>query len=170
MTEIILSYILGNPVKDVWFEDIIRKLANNPLTASDISSLKDLANCIGDKCDVPPETMESIFAVALRHENAVLLTIYGYYTINKRGNFPKGLALFKRAVELKPQEPQLWINLIKLLIVMQRPDEAEEELTLFMATDTHGGNAADYHGLQGSIDELRKAQSSSTKISTSGER
>ena len=88
--------------------------------------------------------------------------IYGYYTINKRGNFPKGLVLFKRAVELSPREPQLWINLIKLLIVMQRPDEAEEKLMLFMATDTHGGNAADYHGLQESIDELRKAQSSST--------
>ena len=159
VTKIILSYIMGNPVKDAWFEDILHKLANNPLTASDISSLKDLANCIGDKCDVPPETMESIFAIALRHENALLLDIYGYYTINKRGDFDKGLALFKRAVELKPREPQLWINLIKLLIVMQRPDEAEQKLMLFMAADTHGGNAVDYHELQESIETLRKAQS-----------
>ena len=170
VTLIKLSYLLGNPVKDAWFETILHKLAHNPLTASDISSMKELASCIGDKCDVPPEMMESIFALALKHENTILLTIYGYYTINKRGNFPKGLVLFKRAVELSPREPQLWINLIKLLIVMQRPDEAEEKLLQFMATDTHGGNAADYHGLQGSIDELRKAQSSSTKISTSGER
>ena len=170
VTMIKLSYLLGNPVKDAWFETILHKLAHNPLTASDISSLKELASCIGDICDVPTETMESIFALALKHENGILLSIYGYYTINKRGNFPKGLVLFKRAVELSPREPQLWINLIKLLIVMQRPDEAEEKLLQFMATDTHGGNAADYHGLQGSIDELRKAQSSSTKISTSGER
>jgi tetratricopeptide (TPR) repeat protein len=140
-----------------------------PLTASDISSLQELASCIGDKCDVPPQTMESIFALALKHENAILLSIYGYYTINKRGNFPKGLALFERAVELSPREPQLWINLIKLLIVMQRPDEAEEKLTLFMAADTHGGSALDYHRLQESIAELRKAQSSSAQISTSGD-
>ena len=169
VTEIKLSYLLGNPVKDAWFEAILHKLARNPLTASDISSLKELANCVGDKCDVPPEIMESIFTLALKHENALLLSIYGYYTINKRGNFPKGLDLFKRAVELSPREPQLWINLIKLLIVMQRPDEAEEKLTRFMAVDTHGGNASDYHKLQESIDALRKAQSSSAQISTSGD-
>jgi hypothetical protein len=169
VTMIKLSYLLGNPVKDAWFEAILYKLAHNPLTASDISSLKELAGCIGDKCDVPPEMMESIFALALEHENGILLSIYGYYTINKRGNFPKGLALFKRGVELSPREPQQWINLIKLLIVMQRPDEAEEKLALFMAADTHGGNEMDYRRLKESIEALRKAQSSSTQASTSGD-
>jgi tetratricopeptide (TPR) repeat protein len=169
VAEIKLSYLLGNPVKDVWFQAILHKLANKPLTASDISSLKELASCIGDTCDVPPETMESIFALALKHENAILLSVYGYYTINKRGNFPKGLALFNRAVKLSPREPQLWINLIKLLVVMQRPDEAEETLTRFIAADTHGGNSSDYHRLQKSINELRKMQSSSTQSSSSGD-
>ncbi len=169
VTQIKLSYILGNPVKNVWFEAIRHKLDNNPLTASDIIALRELANCIGNKCDVPPETMESIFASAFKHENAQLLSLYGYYTINKRGNFPKGLALFNRAVKLSPHEPQLWINLINLLIVMQKPDEAEAKLRLFMAADTYGGSEEDYRGLQESIDELRKTQSFSTKISTSGE-
>ena len=53
VTMIKLSYLLGNPVKDAWFETILHKLAHNPLTASDISSLKELASCIGDKCDIP---------------------------------------------------------------------------------------------------------------------
>ena len=113
--------------------------------------------------------MEPIFALALKHENALLLSLYGYYTINKRGNFPKGLALFNRAVERSRREPQLWINLIKLLIVMQRPDEAEEKLRLFMAADTYGGNKMDFGRLQKSIDALRKTQSSTAQISTSGE-
>ena len=169
VTRIKLSYILGNPVKDAWFEDILRKLDRYPLTASDVNSLQELTSCIGKICNVPPETMESIFALALKHKNARLVSTYGYYTINKRGNFPKGLALFTRAVELSPREPQFWVNLIRLLIVMQRPDEAEEKLRLFMATDTHGGNASDYQRLQKSIDELRKVQSSSTQASTSGD-
>jgi tetratricopeptide (TPR) repeat protein len=169
VTQIKLSYILGNPVKDTWFKAILYKLAHNPLTASDITSLKDLASCIGIKCDIPADTMESIFSLALKHENAVLLSVYGYYTINKRGNFSKGLALFNRAVELSPREPQLWMNLIKLLIVMHRPDEAENKLKLFMATDTHGGNESDYQRLQESIDALRKVQSTSTLTSTSGD-
>jgi len=169
VTRIKLSYILGNPVKNAWFEDILRKLDRYPLTASDVNSLQELTSCIGKICNVPPETMESIFALALKHENARLVSTYGYYTINKRGNFPKGLALFNRAVELSPREPQFWVNLIRLLVVMQRPDEAEEKLRLFMATDTHGGNASDYQVLQKSIDELRKVQSSSTQASTSGD-
>jgi len=169
VTRIKLSYVLGNPVKDAWFEDILRKLEHYPLTASDVTSLQELTSCIGKICNVPPETMESIFTLALKHKNARLLSTYGYYTINKRGNFPKGLALFNRAVELSPQEPQLWVNLIKLLIVMQKPDEAEEKLRLFMATDTHGGNASDYQRLQVSIDELRKVQSSITQTGTSGD-
>ncbi|MGB7934466.1 MAG: tetratricopeptide repeat protein [Gammaproteobacteria bacterium] len=167
VTEIKLSYVLGNTVKDDWFEAILQKLAHNPLTASDITGLKELASCIGNKCDVSPGMMESIFALALKHENAILLSVYGYYTINKRGNFTKGLALFNRAVKLSPREPQLWMNLIKLLIVMQRPDEAEEKLRLFMAANTHGGNASDYQRLQESIDELRKVQSTSTQPGTS---
>jgi tetratricopeptide (TPR) repeat protein len=169
VTQLKLSYILDNPVKDVWFEDILYKLDHSPLTVSDITGLKELASCIGDKCDIPPDTMESIFSLALKHENAILLSVYGYYTINKRGNFPKGLELFNRAVELSPREPQLWINLIKLLIVMQRPDEAEKKLMRFMAAETHGGNTADYRGLQESIDALRKAKSSSAQINTSGD-
>ena len=71
-------------------------------------------------------------------------------------------------VELSPQEPRYWINLIKLLIVMQKPDEAEEKLMLFMAADTYGGNGDDYRSLRDSIDELRKTLSSSARISTSG--
>jgi len=169
VTRIKLSYILGNPVKDAWFEAILRKLDRYPLTASDVSSLQELTRCIGKTCNVPPETMESIFALALKHKNAQLVSTYGYYTINKRGNFAKGLALFTRAVELSPREPQFWVNLIRLLIVMQKPDAAEEKLRLFMATDTHGGNASDYKKLQGYIDELRKVQSSSTQASTSGD-
>jgi tetratricopeptide (TPR) repeat protein len=169
VTEIKLSYLLGNPVKDAWFKHILYKLAHYPLTASDITSLQELASCIGVRCDVPAETMESIFALALKHENPIVLSIYGYYTINKRGNFPKGLALFNRAVERSPLEPQLWINLIKLLVVMQRPDQAEEKLKLFMAADTHGGNGEDYLRLQQSIDALRKTRSSSAKIVTSGD-
>jgi tetratricopeptide (TPR) repeat protein len=169
VTQIKLSYILGNPVKDAWFERILYKLAHNPLTASDLVSIEELANCIGIKCDVPPERMEAIFNQALKHKNAILLSIYGYYTINKRGDFDKGLGLFSRAVELSPRQPQLWINLIRLLIAMQRPDEAEEKLRLFMAADTYGGNEADFNRLHESIVEMRKKQSSSAQTRTTGE-
>jgi predicted Zn-dependent protease len=118
---------------------------------------------------MPEDTMEAIFAAALKHENAILLSVYGYYTINRRGNFSKGLALFKRAVRLSPREPQLWMNLIKLLIAMQEPAEAEENLRLFMSADTHGGNTTDYEKLQEAIDELRKPKPPAAQFGSSGD-
>jgi hypothetical protein len=168
-TLIKFSYLLGNTVEDAWFEDILYKLAHNPLTATDITALGELASCVGIKCNVPPERMEAIFSEALKHDNAILLSIYGFYTVNKRGDFHKGLMLFNQVVQLSPHEPLHWINLIKLLIIMQRPDEAEEKLRMFMAADTYGGNGEDYRHLQESIDALRKTQSSSAQISTSGD-
>jgi tetratricopeptide (TPR) repeat protein len=169
VTEIKLSYFLGNPVKASWFEAILQKLAHKPLTSSDIDGLKVLASCPSDKCDMPEDAMEAIFAAALKHENAILLSVYGYYTINRRGNFSKGLALFKRAVRLSPREPQLWMNLIKLLIAMQEPAEAEENLRLFMSADTHGGNTTDYEKLQEAIDELRKPKPPAAQFGSSGD-
>ena len=169
VTRIKLSYILGKPVPSAWFDEILDKLTRHPLTASDMVSLKELASCIGVKCDVPPEMMESIFALALKHENSFVLTIYGSYMINKRGDLSRGLTLFKRAVEVNPREPRLWINLIRLLVVMQRPDEAEEKLMSFEAANTHGGNADDFRGLQESIDALRKSLSSSAQARTPGD-
>ena len=68
--------------------------------------------------------MEQMFQAASRDENPQILAVYGYYTINKRGNFGKGLELFTRTVELAPQEPQYWKNLINLLTVMGRFDAA----------------------------------------------
>jgi tetratricopeptide (TPR) repeat protein len=170
VTKIKLAYILERPVDPGWFDKILDKLSRHPLTASDVDSLKELVACIGELCDIEPETMESIFSLALRHRNARVETIYGYYTINKRGNFDKGLALFRHAVELRPQEPQLWINLIKLLIAMKRPDEAQEQLGLFMTAGTHGGNDTDYSRLQVSIDNLRRMQASPEKVSIPGNR
>jgi len=151
-----LSYLLGKPVDQKWFDTILQKLSRFPLTPSDLSSLQALASCIGGQCNIPHETMEAIFEQALKNESAELVAIYGYYTINKRGNFDKGLELFKRAVELDPREPQRRINLINLLTVMGRFDEAEQQLALFRAGNTHGGNEGDYSRLQEAIDAGRK--------------
>ena len=164
-----LSHILKHPVKSEWIGNILYKLTHQPLTASDLFALQELANCAGATCDIPPDTMEPIFHAALRHKNAILLSTYGYYTINKRGDFRKGLELFNQAVELSPKEPQLWINLIKLLIAMQQPDRAEEKLMQFMKTATYGGNAEDYQNLKASIDTLRKSQPLMTQINNPGD-
>jgi tetratricopeptide (TPR) repeat protein len=155
ITMIKLGYLLGKPVSQQLFDDVYEKLANYPLSPSDITSLQELADCSGERCQVPVETMERIFSAALESENSRIIAVYGFYTINKRGNFPKGLELFNRAVEISPGEPQYWKNLINLLIVMARFDEAEQRLGQFKALGLVGSSESDYRTLQEEIDRIR---------------
>jgi tetratricopeptide (TPR) repeat protein len=165
-----LANLLGNPVKETWFDNIYDSLALYPINAGDLNALLELSSCMASKCEIPNEIMEKMFKLALENPSldktpkmrAQLVTIYAVHSINNRGDFHKGLKLFTRAVELDAKEPQRWINLIHLLTEMQRFDEAEQKLALFMATDTYGGNSGDYQKLQEKIDQQREEHASMT--------
>ena len=156
VTLIKLSNLTGRPVDPDRYEEIIQKLANYPLSTSDISSLKVLAECAGDSCDIPEATVDAIFQAALRTENPEVLTVYGFYRINKQRDFNSGLTLFEHALELDPRENQRWMNLINLLTVMQRFEEAEHKLEQFRVADTHRNNTRDYRVLRQDLDSVRQ--------------
>ena len=166
ITMIKLGYLLGRPVSQQLFDDVYEKLSNYPLTPSDITSLQELADCSSERCQVPFETMERIFGAALESGNSRIVSVYGFYTINKRGNFPRGLELFNQAVESSPGEPQYWKNLINLLIVMARLDEAQQRLDQFRALGLVGSSENDYRTLQEDIDRIRVERSRSGDADT----
>ena len=85
-----------------------------------------------------------------------MLTIYGYFRINKLGDFQTGLDLFREVVEKFPNEPQHWINLVNLLIVMEHYEEAEQQLDRFRNAGSYGGNEALYKMLKDEIVTARK--------------
>jgi len=154
-TLIKVTYVLGEPVNPDWFEDMLDKLSRYPISAADISSLQVIAACTQDICEIDPERMETLFDIVLEQENARLVTVYGYYTINSRSNFEKGLTLFEHAVELDPREPQYRKNLINLLAVMGRLDEADQQLKLFKSADTHGNSHEFYELMENELNVLR---------------
>ena len=169
ITLVKLDYLLERPVDTNLFDLIIDRLERHPLTASDINSIKDLTECQGEKCQVPAPVMERIFRTALDRPrpNARLLSIYGYYTINKQGNFDKGLELFEHVVERAPQEPQYWKNLINLLMVMARFDEAERRLEEFRVLNPYGSSEADFRALE--EDLIRGRQEFAGNLNTRAE-
>jgi hypothetical protein len=166
ITMIKLGYLLKKPVSQQLFDATYDKLTNYPLKPSDITSLQELADCAGSHCQVPAEEMERIFGAALKSGNARIVSVYGFYTINKRGNFDKGLQLFNQAVEIHPGEPQYWKNLINLLIVMARFDEAEQRLGQFRALELVGSSEDDYRSLQEEIDRIRLERNRSGNADT----
>lgn len=155
VTLIKFSYLLDEPVDPAWFDEILDKLSRHPISASDISSLQTLTDCVQARCKIDPEKMETLFDIVLQQENARLVSIYGYYTINNRGNFDKGLALFEHAVKLDPVDPQYRKNLINLLVVMRKLDEAELQLAQFKSADTHGSSQGFYESIENEINTLR---------------
>jgi len=161
VTLIKLSYLLDEPVNPAWFDEMLEKLSRYPISASDISSLQIFTDCAQARCKIEPEKMEALFDIALEQENARLVSVYGYYTINNRGNFEKGLALFEHAVELEPREPQYRKNLINLLAVMGRFDDAEQQLKLFKSADTHGNSQDFYESMANEINTLRTSDAAS---------
>ena len=90
VTMVKLGYLLDRSPDPARFRTILHKLAGYPVTPSDVISLEDLADCLGETCKVPDPLMEQIFHAALRDDNPQVLTVYGFYTINKRGNFDRG--------------------------------------------------------------------------------
>ena len=155
VTLIKLSYLLDEPLQPAWFEEMLDKLSRYPISAADISSLQVLAACTQDICKIDPERMETLFDIVLERKNARLVTAYGYYTINSRDNFDKGLDLFEHAVKLDPSEPQYRKNLINLLIFMRKLDEAEQQLEQFKLAATHGNSENFYASVENEINTLR---------------
>jgi len=173
-----LSYLLKRPVKQEWFDQMADKLSSGyAVTPNTVDSLYELASCMNDPCSIPQETMDTLFRLMMQNKRlenlkglqAEAATVYGYYTINVRGDFHQGLALFNTAVSLDPKGTQHWINLIKLLIHMGRTDEAEHRLAAFKDTGTHSGNRNDYQHLQEAIEAKRQEIKAQAAYSTRGD-
>lgn len=163
VTLIMLASYLGRPVSPVHFAEVRRKLKAYPVTPSSISSLKMLTECFGNGCDFPAEDMDALLRLALDSSRASqLLTIYGYFRINKLGDFDSGLALFREVVDRYPREAQHWVNLINLLIVMERYTEAEQQLERFRRTGSYGGNSTLYDTLANEINTARAVNTALT--------
>jgi hypothetical protein len=162
-----LAFLLERPVKHEWYERIITKLKHYPIKAADLNGLHVLSRCQQNACNTPRATMEAIYDTVLNHESlrnagnreAHAYTSYGFYLINVHGEFRQGLEYFYRAVEAKPETVQHWINLIKVLVAMQRAEEAEQQLELFRSSDIPGATRRDFNRLTGMIEDIRLTSS-----------
>ncbi len=159
---IILNHQFSHQTDPALFDNIRHKLANFPITPADLRSLQELVLCTTKNCEIPRETLEPIFMLAIENTsrnhvlNAYAHTMYGYYLINTHGDTTEGLRHFTSAVERAPKDPIHWGNVIRLLIAMNNLDEAEIYLAKFRKTSTVGGNEKDYRELQDAISLGRK--------------
>jgi TPR repeat protein len=152
-----LRYYLGLRVDPAAFARIRHKLAAYPVSPSSISSLRALAECAKSRCAIPDEQMEQIFSTALAQRHSTILdSVYGFYRINKLEDFRGGLEILQRVANKSPHEPQNWINLVNLLLVMGRVDAADRQLDRMMKYELYGGNELTYDKLRKEINDARQ--------------
>lgn len=139
------------PLKDSWWDSMIRSLqARNP-TVQDESSLGSLAECAREgKCELPQSRMEDAFLTALSHPHptARLIAIYSDYAWNVLDDKQLGVTMAEKAVAKSPNEPAYRITLVRMFISLGRNEDAKQQLNQLTVLNI-GGH------LDNSIDELR---------------
>jgi protein O-mannosyl-transferase len=139
------------PLKDAWWNSLIAKLRVHTPTVQDESSLASLTLCARDhECNLPEDRMSAAFNAALSHPNSTgrLLANYGDYAWNLLGDKQLGLKMARAAVLASPNEPAYRITLTRMLVVLGRFNEANQQIAEL--------NRLNYGGrLNTSLTELR---------------
>lgn len=160
---IIFSTRLKRPLDPKWIHSIQNKLANDPISASDIRSLHELVSCVRDKCKIDNASMFMLFRRALHNptlktlneRRADLLSNYANFLTNSVGDFAGARRAMIAACRAKPSVAQYHINLAHLLLVMGKPQGTAEQIAKLRALDTAGDLTSTIHTLDTHLAALR---------------
>lgn len=120
----------GMPVQSSWWQELRAKLAARPAGPQDISALAAMTDCVlAAQCDFPINEMLDTFATALTHgPSANLLSTYANYAFNVLGDSELALRLLDETITLEPKEPEHRVGLVRVLIALDRFDEAQTQI------------------------------------------
>jgi tetratricopeptide (TPR) repeat protein len=142
--QLMLAARTGRPLERAWWEELQAHLRKGPNNAQGNLALADLSVCaIEGLCNFPREDMLATFdAASARGPRAEVLNIRAGYVLGVLKQPDEALRLWREAIALNPREPQLRINLAKLLIATDRLDEARAEIARLRAMGRLGQNEA----------------------------
>lgn len=156
---IFLNSRMHLPLRDSWWQSMIRKLAVRRPSVQDESSLGALGTCaIQGWCEIPPNRMIEAFGVALSHPNPTgrLQAMYADYAWSMLHDHELALRMMQGAVSASPTEPAYRISWIRLLIAQRQLDDASAQLTLLEPMNYGGSLTSDIVQLRKQLDAARK--------------
>jgi hypothetical protein len=120
----------GHPLQDVWWQDMENRLRTHPIGPQEHGALAAMTECaVAQHCHFPSGQMNRIYDAALsRGKDPEVMNIYANYVLHVLDRPELALGLWKISIELNPSEPVYRISTIKLLIAMERRDEARAEI------------------------------------------
>jgi hypothetical protein len=147
---LILAARTGTPQPQAWWDDMLARLREGRIGVQEIATIASLTHCARDRqCAFPQQDMLAMYAAALGHgPNAELLNIQADYEFNVLHRPEPALALWRRAIALKPGEPQYRINMTRILIALGRDDEARAQIAGLRRIGNVGENETDARALE----------------------
>jgi hypothetical protein len=143
------------PMRDTWWDSMVKKLQAEPPGVQDESSLAALAQCARERrCDLPHARMVEAFHAALAHPkpSARLLATYGDYAWNVLMNRELGTQMTLDASKAAPNEPAYHITLARMYLAQHDFALAKQQIDALQALDI-GGRLDNV--LPSLLDELR---------------
>ena len=139
---LILAARSNTPSRDEWWNDMIARLRQGPIGAQETSSIASMTKCARDRqCAFPPDAMLAMFRAALGHgQDAEIFNVQADYMFNVLRQPDTALSLWRRAIDLRPEEPQYRINLARVLIALGRYAEARDEIAALRRIGRVGAN------------------------------
>lgn len=162
---IFMNARMGLPIKNIWWNSMIAKLEAHKPGVQDESSLGALTQCMNEhRCNLPDARMTAAFLAALAHDNpsARLLATYGDYAWNVLHDRELGLRMTEEATGTAPDEPAYRITQTRMLIALDRPDEAQEAYRQLEKLNIGGHLDTSIRDLRNRIGEERAATASSS--------
>ena len=142
------------PLKDAWWTSMTAKLKARRPGVQDESSLAALVQCAREgSCGLPQDRMVAAFEAALAHPepSARLLATYGDYAWNLLDDRARGERLTAHAVRAAPAEPAYRITLARMLLALDRPAAAREQVRALQDMNLGGRFDSDIDSLSRQI-------------------
>lgn len=135
---------MRRPIKDAWWDSLIEKLNRSTPTVQDESALSSLAECLrSGACDLSKTRLLSAYLAALNHTgpSARLLAMYGNFAWNSLNDRELGLRALQDAVRARPAEAAYRVTLARMLVAVDRREEALDQRKAL--SDMNVGGALD---------------------------
>lgn len=130
----------GRPLKDEWWEEMIRKLATRPIGPQERGALASMNECaVVGKCRFPPRAMLAVFTAALsRRDDTEVLNVYGNYVMNVLGDRELAERIAREVSARAPGNLQYRENLIRMLVALGKYDEARAQIDILRKSGRFG--------------------------------
>jgi hypothetical protein len=125
---LMLASRLGVPLKREWWAHMQERLRTRVIGPQDQAALRGLVECqVSGACKFPEQDMMATFHAALGNgRDPEVQNLLGVYVLNVLHQPDVALYLWHSAHLRNPREPEYLISMVKLLIALDRYDEANE--------------------------------------------